>query len=43
MERETVVVGGGSRDRKLRLSPAGLLAIPGAEVVDGLARLVPID
>ena len=43
MERETVVVGGGSRDRKLRLSPAGLLAIPGAEVVDGLARPVPID
>ena len=43
MERETVVVGGGSRSRKLRLSPAGLLAIPGAEVVDGLARPVPID
>ena len=43
MERETVVVGGGSRDRKLRLSPTGLLAIPGAEVVDGLARPVPID
>ena len=43
MERETVVVGGGSRDRKLRLSPAGLLTIPNAEVVDGLARPVPID
>ena len=43
MERETVVVGGGSRDRKLRLSPTGLLAIPGAEVIDGLARPVPID
>ena len=42
MERDTVVVGGGSRERKLRLSPAGLLAIPGAEVVDGLARPVPI-
>jgi len=43
MERETVVIGGGSRDRKLRLSPAGLLVIPGAEVVNGLARQVPID
>ena len=43
MEREMVVVGGGSRNRKLRLSPPGLLAIPGAEVVDGLARPVPID
>ena len=43
MERATVVIGGGRRDRKLLLSPAGLLAIPGAEVVDGLARPVPID
>ena len=43
MERETVVVGGGSRDRKLRLPPTGLLAIPGAEVVNGLARAVPLD
>lgn len=41
MERKTVVVGGGTRDRKLRLAPGGLLAIPGAEVVDGLARPVP--
>jgi prolyl-tRNA editing enzyme YbaK/EbsC (Cys-tRNA(Pro) deacylase) len=43
MERQTVVVGGGSRDRKLRLAPVGLLAIPGAEVVDGLARQIPTD
>ena len=41
MGRKTVVVGGGTRDRKLRLAPGGLLAIPGAEVVDGLARPVP--
>ncbi|MEE2768694.1 MAG: YbaK/EbsC family protein [Actinomycetota bacterium] len=43
MERQTVVVGGGSRDRKLRLAPGGLLAIPGAEVVNGLARPIPTD
>ena len=43
MQRQTVVVGGGSRDRKLRLAPSGLLAIPGAEVVDGLARPIPTD
>ena len=43
MERQAVVVGGGSRDRKLRLSPEGLLAIPGAEVVYGLARPIPTD
>jgi hypothetical protein len=36
-----VVVGGGSRDRKLLLPPAGLLAVPGAAAVEGLARPVP--
>ena len=41
MARPDVVVGGGSRDRKLRLPPAGLLALPGAEVVEDLAR--PVD
>lgn len=43
MEREAVVVGGGSRNRKLWLAPRGLLAIPNAEVVDGLARPIPTD
>ncbi len=38
MERGSVVIGGGSRDRKVRLSPEGLLALPGAEVVEDLAR-----
>lgn len=38
MERATVVVGGGSRSMKLRLEPAALLRISGAEVVEGLAR-----
>ena len=33
----SVVVGGGNRSSKLRLSPAELLRIPGAAVVEGLA------
>ena len=38
MDRERVVVGGGSRDRKILLPPAGLLALPGAEAIADLAR-----
>lgn len=38
MACDKVIVGGGSRDRKIYLPPAGLAALPGAEVVDGLAR-----
>ncbi len=41
MGRDEVVIGGGSRDRKLRLPPEGLLVLPGAEVVEDLAR--PVD
>ena len=41
MARDRVVVGGGSRDRKLLLPPVGLLALPGAEAVQDLARPVP--
>ena len=41
MGRDEVVIGGGSRDRKLRLPPEGLLGLPGAEVVEDLAR--PVD
>lgn len=37
MDRERLVIGGGSRDRKLLVPPATLLAHPGAEVVEGLA------
>src|SRR5262245_60420617 len=37
MDRERVIVGGGSRSWKVILAPAGLLAIPGVEVVEGLA------
>jgi prolyl-tRNA editing enzyme YbaK/EbsC (Cys-tRNA(Pro) deacylase) len=37
LTRERVVLGGGSRDRKVLVAPDALLAIPGAEVVSGLA------
>jgi prolyl-tRNA editing enzyme YbaK/EbsC (Cys-tRNA(Pro) deacylase) len=35
--RPSVVVGGGSRSLKVRLPPAGLVAVPMAEVVEDLA------
>ncbi len=35
-----VIVGGGSRDRKLLVPPAGLAALPNAEIVDALAKPV---
>ena len=38
MEAPEVIVGGGSRDRKLLVPPASLAALPGAEVVDDLAK-----
>lgn len=34
---EDVVLGGGSRSCKIRVSPAALLSLPGAEAVEGLA------
>jgi prolyl-tRNA editing enzyme YbaK/EbsC (Cys-tRNA(Pro) deacylase) len=37
MERDEVVLGGGSRSSKVRLRPADLARLPNAEVVDGLA------
>ncbi len=40
MERERLVLGGGSRDRKVLASPEILTAI-GAEVVEGLAQTPP--
>jgi prolyl-tRNA editing enzyme YbaK/EbsC (Cys-tRNA(Pro) deacylase) len=44
MDRERVIVGGGSRSWKVLLPPDGLLAIPGVEVVEGLATdPVPVD
>ena len=38
MERDRVIVGGGSRDRKILCPPEALAAIPGAEVVEDLAK-----
>jgi len=37
MERESVVLGGGSRSWKIRCAPSELRKIPGAEIVEGLA------
>ena len=38
MDCDQVIVGGGSRDRKLLVPPASLAALPGAEVVEALAK-----
>ena len=38
MACEQVIVGGGSRDRKLLVPPASLAALPNAEIVDDLAK-----
>ncbi len=38
MDRERLIIGGGSRDRKLLVPPATLAGHPGAEVVADLAR-----
>jgi prolyl-tRNA editing enzyme YbaK/EbsC (Cys-tRNA(Pro) deacylase) len=38
MDVPEVIVGGGSRDRKLLVPPTSLAALPNAEVVDDLAR-----
>jgi prolyl-tRNA editing enzyme YbaK/EbsC (Cys-tRNA(Pro) deacylase) len=40
MERDRLIIGGGTRDRKLLVPPSTLLALPDAEVVDGLANRV---
>jgi prolyl-tRNA editing enzyme YbaK/EbsC (Cys-tRNA(Pro) deacylase) len=40
MDRPRVVLGGGSRSWKVIAPPAILLALPNAEVVEGLAALV---
>ena len=40
MDVDQVIVGGGSRDRKLLIPPASLAALPGAEVLADLAKTV---
>lgn len=41
--RTRVIVGGGSRDRKVLCPPASLVALASAEVVEGLARPIPVE
>jgi len=38
LERKRVIIGGGSRNWKIIAAPEFLLRLPGAEVVEGLAR-----
>ena len=40
MDRSQVIIGGGTRDRKLLVPPETLAAHPLAEVVDGLAKVM---
>lgn len=40
MRRDRLIIGGGSRDRKLLVPPATLAAHPGAEVVEDLAKII---
>lgn len=40
MTRDQLIIGGGSRDRKLLVPPLTLAAHPTAEVVEGLAKQV---
>jgi prolyl-tRNA editing enzyme YbaK/EbsC (Cys-tRNA(Pro) deacylase) len=40
---DKVIVGGGSRDRKLLVPPSSLAALPEAEVVEDLARPIPTE
>ena len=41
MARERVILGGGSRSSKVLVRPSALLALPGLEVVEGLATEAP--
>jgi prolyl-tRNA editing enzyme YbaK/EbsC (Cys-tRNA(Pro) deacylase) len=43
MERDNLIIGGGSRDRKLLVPPATLAAHPRAEVIEGLAKPIVTD
>ena len=43
LEVPAVLVGGGSRDRKLLVPPESLAALPNAEVVTGLARIQDVS
>jgi prolyl-tRNA editing enzyme YbaK/EbsC (Cys-tRNA(Pro) deacylase) len=43
MDRQRIVVGGGSRSWKVLLAPAALASMPGVEVVEGLATAPPTE
>ncbi len=43
LERDEIVVGGGSRSMKLVLPPSTLAALDAVEVVEGLARPIPTE
>lgn len=43
LERDEIVVGGGSRSMKLVLPPSTLTALDSVEVVEGLARPIPTE
>lgn len=41
MKPASIVLGGGDRSTKLRVSPDALASLPGVEVVENLAKLIP--
>jgi len=43
LDRTQVIVGGGSRDRKVLCPPHSLVALSTAEVVEGMAHPVPVE
>lgn len=42
MQRDHLILGGGSRSTKILTTPAALAATPGVVVVDGLANPIPV-
>lgn len=40
MERESVIIGGGSRSMKLQVAPRALALLPSARTIDGLALML---
>ena len=38
MQRRQIILGSGERESKIFIAPAALITLPGAEVVEGLAR-----
>ncbi len=39
MERASIIVGGGSRDQKIKIKPDALLSLRGFKVVENLAKI----